>query len=423
MHGECREPRRTSASRGSRRLVIVAAALTAVVGCSGPTPGETPRRPLGQPVHLSIDGAVNSGAAAAAAGSDVAIAWAATAGDATNIYLALSHDGGATFATPVRVNDVDGDARVTGEQPPRLAFGRHLTVVWSSALTRVSRVRLATSADGGRTFSPASSVHSDSLTGARGWASVALDAAGAAHVAWLDGRDGRLGQELFQMVRAADGSRVETRIAANVCFCCKTAIAAGPDEAMYVAWRHVYPTSLRDIAVARSTDGGGTFGEPVRVSEDHWQIDGCPEDGPAMAVDRAGVLHVVWPTLIDEGGPGKAIFYSFSRDGGRTFAPRRRVDAAPKGAVPAHPVLALANDRVFVAFDESKSPDRRIMVREIAPDAGAAGWTPHLGALTALPIDGRASYPSIVAAPGGLVVAATRDAASGSDIVVQRLGF
>ena len=91
---------------------------------------------------------------------------------------------------------------------------------------------------------------------------------------------------------------------------------------MYVAWRHVYPTNLRDIAVARSGDGGRTFSTPVRVSEDHWEIDACPEDGPSIAVTDDGVLHVAWPTMLQEGVQKKAVFYASSTDGGRTFSPR-----------------------------------------------------------------------------------------------------
>ena len=47
-----------------------------------------------------------------------------------------------------------------------------------------------------------------------------------------------------------EGVRSEHMVQANVCFCCKTAIATA-GEHVYAAWRHIYPGSLRDIAVAR----------------------------------------------------------------------------------------------------------------------------------------------------------------------------
>ena len=63
----------------------------------------------------------------------VAIAWgASTRAGATDVYTAVSRDGGRTFAAPVRGNDVDGDARLNGEQPRRVAMrGNTRTEGWT----------------------------------------------------------------------------------------------------------------------------------------------------------------------------------------------------------------------------------------------------------------------------------------------------
>jgi hypothetical protein len=79
--------------------------------------------------------------------------------------------------------------------------------------------------------------------------------------------------------------RQESPVAANVCFCCKTSVTTGPRGVVYVAWRHIYPVNLRDMAVASSTDGGRTFSQPVRVSEDGWQLGGLSR---GWTVDRGG---------------------------------------------------------------------------------------------------------------------------------------
>ena len=52
------------------------------------------------------------------------------------------------------------------------------------------------------------------------------------------------------------GGRVsaERLLARGVCYCCKTAVAAGPDNRIAAAWRHVYPGNLRDIAAAPPAD-------------------------------------------------------------------------------------------------------------------------------------------------------------------------
>ncbi len=277
----------------------------------------------------------------------------------------------------------------------------------------------ATGAERAVPFRAAADVHAEGLTGARGWASLAVARDGAVHVAWLDGRDGQVGrvaasassspshaagsthkamrQDLYQAVWRPDGARAEVRVATDVCFCCKTAIASGPDGSLYVAWRHIYPPNLRDIAVARSSDAGRTFGAPARVSEDGWALDGCPDDGPSLAVDARGVVHIAWPTLVPGSTPGKGVFYSYSVDGGRTFAPRVRVDDA--GGSAAHPQLAASGDRVLVVWDQGEAP-RQVWARAISSDPKGAAWAPRLGQVERLSAAGSgAVYPALAATP------------------------
>jgi len=86
---------------------------------------------------LAVPGRTNATPSIAADGAFVAIRWSASLPDgATDIFLAVSRDGGRTFGSPVRVNDQDGDARLNGEQPPRVVVQRAdppiITVVWTT---------------------------------------------------------------------------------------------------------------------------------------------------------------------------------------------------------------------------------------------------------------------------------------------------
>ncbi|HET9317576.1 MAG TPA: hypothetical protein VFQ51_18430, partial [Vicinamibacteria bacterium] len=294
-------------TRGGRIATLAVLALATAT----PGNGHAVEREPPAAVSLGIAGAVNAYASVASDGPRVVVAWGATRpGSPADVFAAFSRDGGATFEAPIRVNDVPGDARVSGEQTPRVSLADAVQVVWATRQAKASLLRRATLRPDGNAFLPATTPHADGLTGARGWASVATAARGALHVAWLDGRgdgtpapaaadgDGRarprmaMRQDLYQAVWRSDGTHDETRIATDVCFCCKTSVATGPDGSVYVAWRHIYKPNLRDIAVARSTDGGRTFAGPVRVSEDKWAIDGCPDDGPSIGVDARGVVHV-----------------------------------------------------------------------------------------------------------------------------------
>jgi hypothetical protein len=335
-------------------------------------------------VRLGISGAANAGAGVTASPDRVVVTWAATVGDATNVYAARSLDEGRTFAAPVRVNDIEGDARMSGEQAPRVALGRDLAVGWVSRLGGQSSIRIARSADGGQSFAPARALHPPGLPGLRGWPSFTISEGDAVHAAWLDTRQAAAGhaahpapaeahqghhgstrQDLFHATFSSDGTWTDTTIATGVCFCCKTAVATGRTGDVYVAWRHVYPTNLRDIAVARSGDGGRTFSAPVRVSEDHWEIDACPEDGPSIAVTDDGVLHVAWPTMLQEGVQKKAVFYASSTDGGRTFSSRVRLDLAGDAAV-GGPAL-LHQRRVGVAAGEPHRGHVQVQPGQVHP--------------------------------------------------------
>jgi hypothetical protein len=191
-----------------------------------------------------------------------------------------------------------------------------------------------------------------------------------------------------------------------VCYCCKTAIATTGAQAIFLAWRHVYPGNLRDIAFAVSRDGGRTFAPPIRVSEDNWAINGCPDDGPAMAVDGKGRVHVVWPTVVASNGePAKALFHALSTDG-RTFGPRTRI---PTSGQPNHPQTAVTADgSLFVAWDEAGGGGRTVKsVRGSLDARNRITFTP-------LSSPGAGTYPTLAATTpmggtGRVVRAWTRD--------------
>jgi hypothetical protein len=249
---------------------------------------------------------------------------------------------------------------------------------------------------------------------------VTVDDAGLVHAVWLDGRNAHgddaspapagehhMRQDIYQSLLRPDGTREEARVATDVCFCCKTAVVTA-GAATYVAWRHVYPTNLRDIAVARSTDGGLTFSAPVRVSEDHWQIDACPEDGPSLAVTPDGTVHVVWPTLIKPAEDRKGIFYSFSTDGGRAFAPRMRLDRdEDRNRQAAHPQIAVTKGGLMVVWDETVEGGQRIRGRHIdaTTAAGAPTFVPETGIFVSASDRERVRYPAIVGTSDGAVIA------------------
>jgi len=391
---------------------------------------------------------VNATPALTVAGRTLAAVWTATRDGATNVYLATSDDGGLMFSEPKRVNDQDGDASANNEQPPRVVLSgsgatRTLAVFWSKRnegpqKTRRDAIRMARSSDGGRTFSPAGFAHDSALSGARGWESLAVDSGGRVHAVWLDGRDaerkmaeaaahsgmahqGQPPQDVYHSMIGADGRITESVIATGVCFCCKTAVAVDARGSVYAAWRHIFPGSMRDIAFAKSSDGGSRFDPLIRVSEDHWELNGCPEDGPTLAVDQSGIIHIAWATVVNVGEPQKALFYATSRDG-KSFSPRARL-AVVSGATPGHPQLTLTPDGgAAIAWDELVDGLRRISFARVS-SSGVFGPPQILSG------DESASHPVIARSERNLVVAWTsrsstaKSAAEPSSIRLRRISI
>jgi hypothetical protein len=319
----------------------------------------------------------------------------------------------------------------------RSAGDPEIVVVFGSRIEGTA-IKVARSTDGGRTFGPGRPLQAAGAAGDRGWHALAIDPAGTAHVMWLDHRglaeggaaehahheaaaiDGvAMAQRsgLYYARESAEGAASERELAKGVCYCCKVALAAGRDGALFAAWRHVYAGNIRDIAFIGSRDGGRTFEPPGRVSVDAWQLAGCPDDGPAMAVDGAGTIHVVWPTVMGGETPEGAIFYASSRDG-RTFSARARVPTlgSPR---PMHPQIVVdAGGRVTVAWDEVIGGIRHAAIRAVTPDeAGQPQFGPaeRVGGP-----DAPSSYPVLVDTPRGTLAVFVSGEAGASVIRVAR---
>ena len=393
--------------------------------------GTTDRRPT----DIAVKDRTNAFASIAASGRFVAIGWGGTKDGATDVYATLSRDAGRSFAAPTRVNGVSGPANLSGEQPPRIALLRRdkqdpaIIVTWTTRTDAGTRLLTARSDDGGKSFAAAQPVPGTDAPGNRGWESIATTADGSVVATWLDHRalskgtatsmthaehqhvtsgenktDGvaraQLSKLFFARLDARDSARPLT---GGVCYCCKTSLATDAAGGVYAAWRHVYEGNIRDIAFSKSIDGGRTFTTPVRVSDDKWVLDGCPENGPALAVDGKSI-HVAWPTLVP--GPSSAseptlgMFYATSPDGVH-FTARQRV---PTEGFPRHIQIALTTKNEIVAvWDEQAPGTRRIAIAR--GTVNAAG----VAEIVRQPIDDAApaTYPVIAAADGGTVIAWT----------------
>lgn len=277
----------------------------------------------------------------------------------SNLYLRHSLDG-ITFSAPVRVNEVPGQATVRNENPPKMIIGRQgeLFVTWADEREKwKGNIHFARSIDGGRSFSPAVTLNSDASLPPVGHAfqSIAQDRNGRILVAWIDERSktkSDRGAEIWMAVSEDRGQTFspDRRIASDVCECCRTVMQIDQAGNIFIAYRTVPRTGkmLRDIVITRSSNGGKSF-TPAIVSQDGWEINGCPVVGPGMTIDPNGVITLTWFVGVGE-RPG--LYLAFSPDGGQSFSPRRLLIEEQRMAKHSH-LVSLPDGRSIVVWDDA----------------------------------------------------------------------
>lgn len=397
-----------SADRGLAPLLagacaaLAACVTTSVTACARTPAADTASAATGGPAAPRWDAptslTADSGGAAAAfavapnAGPNagrVTAAWVAAPARGAEGRLVIRPD----LALPrvAEVRDPASGLTAYGETPPKLAYGPDGTLYAAYLVTKavvghtwpVNALRLASSRDGGAHWDAPRTVQSDSANGGS-TSDHALHVAsdGTLYLTWLamTGKDSHT-----YVARSADRGLTWSAPAAidrgPSCPCCRTAVTSGPDGALYAAWRKIFPApadgeglphgppQVRDVVVARSGDGGRTWGAPVRVHADAWRVDYCPDAGPSVRAGADGTVHVAWWTG-KEGAAG--VQYARSHDGGRTWGPPVPLGVGPHSRA-AHVQLAVAGAgdtaAVVAAWEDGTRAVAPVVVR-VSRDGG-----------------------------------------------------
>lgn len=149
----------------------------------------------------------------------------------------------------------------------------------------------------------------------------------------------------------------------RTCECCQTALAAAA-SGLVTAYRDRSEGEIRDIAVARFVDDHWT--EPAPVAADGWHYPGCPVNGPQLSA-RGDTVAVAWYTAPEQ---RPRVSAAFSTDGGRSFgAPIRVDDGTPAGRVD---VELISGSAAVVSWLEIVGDSAQVRARRVTR-AGARG--------------------------------------------------
>lgn len=301
----------------------------------------------------------------AAPAEEIILSWLEPVGQEYALRFAVrSKHGWGAVQTVIRRPDFD----VYAEAPPsvlKLENGSMLAV-WAQRLKGTGKwpgnyLYAAASQDGGESWSAPARIHSDGSNSEHSFSSIAGTGRDRATVVWLDARDNESKHRyrlMSAVVNSAGEVKDERTVDNDVCTCCPTAFVSAEFGGVAVYRGHT-SEEIRDIQVARLVNGA--WEQPHPVHDDHWKIDGCPVNGPALS-ELDGQLAVVWFTGKND-EPGVQL--AFSEDGGRTFQPPLLLDMPVNGSRPVgHVGVTILEDGSAVAVWLRQSSSRADLVAQ-----------------------------------------------------------
>jgi hypothetical protein len=235
-------------------------------------------------------------------------------------------------------------------------------------------VVIATSPDAGATWTTPVVLNDDGTDTEHGFATLFAWGEDAG-IVWLDGRqlaawsfdnpDALLGTELRFAKVTLGGAVLETDVIDTlVCDCCQTDVAmssVGP----LVIYRDRTAQEIRDVVV-RAHDGEA-WQPPIALGAEGWHIEGCPVNGPAIAA-REDAVAAAWFTAAND---TPRVRFARSSDGGRTFESPLDLDTV--GAFGQVDVAVLEDATAVVTWWRRSEDNRTVLALRTVSREGALG--------------------------------------------------
>jgi hypothetical protein len=333
------------------------------------------------------------------------VAWTERSDDGLRFHYAILDAHGTAVKERVNVS-IPSEIATHAEGMPKIAFKKDGTVIAgyeTKAPTKENKfagaVMYTISNDRGKSWARPMFVHSDTVAGrSRSFFDFEQLPDGEVGAAWLDinvTKDKKGRSVRFARTTKGGGFSNEILIDSAACECCRMDVYADASGRVHIAYRGLalgtMGRTIRDIALATSSDQGRTFGVSQRISADNWAIDGCPHTGPSLTSD-ATFLHALWYT---EGG-STGVFYAATPATKAVFSARESIASSGK-----HPQMCASDQSISMVWEESEgvgSPTRSRIKYQLRQ-----GFDVQAGFLT--PADQDAYYPVVSKANGGFAIA------------------
>ena len=211
-------------------------------------------------------------------------------------------------------------------------------------------------------------LNTDGVKAEHGFVSIIPNNNKGFFITWLDGRntvekklDGHHKPMTIRFAEITNTGEVinESELDAAACDCCQTSIAM-TNNGPIVVYRDRSENEVRDIYTIRNING--VWEEPSPLHNDGWIINGCPVNGPKVAVNSKN-LAIAWFTVVND---NPLVNVSFSKNNGDSFGtPFKLNDHDAIGRVD----VAFLNDKeVIVSYMEVDEIGTYLRIKKVSAD-------------------------------------------------------
>lgn len=317
-------------NRTKKQLLWPMLLISGLVGCGskpGPDAASSEIKMLDTPAAI---GSMGPNLVTGAAGA-VVLSWLEPQGDGNALRYSVLDDG--AWGTPQTVTSGENWFVNWADFPSVVPVSGSLWaahwLVRRAAGGYAYDIFVALSDDGGSSWSEPFNPHTDGTDTEHGFVTIFPNDGGVGMV-WLDGRKmvndvtddvAASGMTLRSATFAADLSGTSDVLVDDLtCDCCQTDVA-NTAEGPVAVYRDRTVKEIRDIYVSRLVDGEWQDGQAV--SDDNWDIPGCPVNGPVIQASGSDVA-VAWFSAGDERPRVQA---AWSADSGKSFSTPVEVSA------------------------------------------------------------------------------------------------
>jgi len=209
-------------------------------------------------------------------------------------------------------------------------------------------------------------LNTDGVKAEHGFVSIIPNNKKGFFITWLDGRntvEKRLdGSHKPMTIRFAEitnkGDIInESELDGSTCDCCQTSMVI-TNNGPIVVYRDRSEKEVRDIYSVRNING--VWQDPSPIHNDGWKVNGCPVNGPKVAVNSTN-LAIAWFTVFND---SPLVNVSFSKNDGDSFGTPLKI--SDHNAIGRVDVAFLNSKQVIVSYMEFDDIGTYLRIKKVS---------------------------------------------------------